>query len=38
MKGIDVIKHDLNDFPYPFGDNGFDVVVSNQVIEHLLYP
>jgi len=38
MKGIDVIKHDLNDFPYPLEDNSFDVVVSNQVIEHLLYP
>jgi len=38
MKGIKVIKHDLNEFPYPFDDNTFDVVVSNQVIEHLIYP
>ena len=38
MKGIDVIKHDLNDFPYPFENNTFDVVISSQVIEHLFYP
>ena len=37
-KGIKVIKHDLNQFPYPFEDNTFDVVTSNQVIEHLIYP
>ena len=38
MKGIDVIKHDLNEFPYPLENNTFDVVVSNQVIKHLFYP
>ena len=37
-RGIEVIKHDLNVFPYPFEDGSFDVVVSNQVIEHLFYP
>ena len=37
-RGIHVIKWDLNEFPYPFKDNEFDVVLSNQVIEHLFYP
>jgi len=37
-KGIKVVKHDLNIFPYPFDSNEFDVIVSNQVIEHLYYP
>jgi methionine biosynthesis protein MetW len=37
-KGIRVIKDDLNKFPYSFKDNTFDVIVSNQVIEHLFYP
>ncbi|MEW6730261.1 MAG: class I SAM-dependent methyltransferase [Acidobacteriota bacterium] len=30
----DVI-HDLNDIPYPFPDNEFDLIVGNQVIEHV---
>ena len=30
----DVI-HDLDTVPYPFPDNEFDVVVGNQVIEHI---
>jgi SAM-dependent methyltransferase len=37
-RGIITVKHDLNKFPYPFETNTFDVVVSNQVIEHLYYP
>jgi len=32
--GADVI-HDLDDFPYPFGDNEFDLVVSRHVVEHV---
>ena len=32
--GADVI-HDLGDLPYPFGDNEFDMVVSNHVVEHV---
>lgn len=36
--GLRTIKHDLNTLPYPFKDEEFDVVVSNQVIEHLFYP
>lgn len=30
----DVI-HDLGEVPYPFPDNGFDLVVSNHVVEHV---
>lgn len=37
QKGIVVKTVDL-DGPLPFKDNYFDVVVSNQVIEHLIYP
>ncbi len=37
-RGIRTVKHDLNIFPYPFEDNAFDVIVSNQVIEHLWFP
>jgi len=32
--GADVI-HSLDDVPYPFADNEFDVVIGNQVIEHV---
>jgi len=32
--GADVI-HDLGEFPYPFDDNEFDLVVSRHVIEHV---
>ena len=32
--GADVI-HDLGQLPYPFGDNEFDLVVSNHVVEHV---
>ncbi len=37
-KGISIIKHDLNKLPYPIKDESFDVIISNQVIEHLYYP
>jgi len=37
-RGLKTLKHDLNTFPYPFSDQEFDVIVSNQVIEHLFYP
>lgn len=30
----DVI-HDLDVFPYPFSDSSFDVIICNQVLEHL---
>jgi SAM-dependent methyltransferase len=36
-KGIKVKRWNLNKFPYPL-KTSFDVIVSNQVIEHLLYP
>jgi len=29
------IIHDLNSFPYPFGDSGFDEIYADNVIEHL---
>jgi len=29
------IKHDLTEFPYPFGDNEFDYCLSFDVMEHL---
>lgn len=32
--GADVI-HDLNEVPYPFPDDEFDLVVSNHVVEHV---
>jgi ubiquinone/menaquinone biosynthesis C-methylase UbiE len=32
--GADVI-HDLNRVPYPFPDNEFDLIIANQVIEHV---
>jgi SAM-dependent methyltransferase len=38
IRGIRLVTHDLNIFPYPFKDESFDVVVSNQVLEHLFYP
>src|SRR5262249_60084462 len=33
----DVI-HDLDDLPYPFGDNQFDEVIGRHVIEHVKEP
>jgi predicted SAM-dependent methyltransferase len=32
--GVDVV-HDLNEFPYPFKDNEFDVIYADNVIEHV---
>lgn len=29
------VLHDLNNFPYPFEDNMFDVVEANHVLEHM---
>ncbi len=29
------IVHDLNVFPWPFGDNEFDMVIASQVLEHM---
>jgi len=36
-KGLKVINSDLNK-KLPFEDESFDIVVSNQVLEHLWYP
>jgi len=40
--GIDVLKdskadiiHDISRFPWPIGDNSFDLVLANNVIEHM---
>jgi SAM-dependent methyltransferase len=32
------IRHDLNKFPYPFGDNHFDWIESDHCLEHLPDP
>ena len=32
--GADVI-HDLDEVPYPFPDDEFDIIIGNQVIEHV---
>ena len=34
ISGLDV-KHDLNKFPYPFGENTFDEIYTSHVLEHL---
>lgn len=34
---VDVV-HDLDITPYPFKDNSVDVIVANDIIEHLHYP
>lgn len=34
FKGVDVF-HDLEKFPYPFGDNYFSEVYAHHIIEHL---
>ncbi|MFZ1701662.1 MAG: class I SAM-dependent methyltransferase [Pyrinomonadaceae bacterium] len=34
LTNADVI-HDLGEFPYPFPDSKFDLVVSNHVVEHI---
>lgn len=32
------VVHDLDDVPYPFPDNAFDLVIGRHVIEHVLSP
>ena len=32
------LSHDLNQYPYPFADNAFDLVEADHVIEHLDQP
>lgn len=32
------IKHNLNDFPYPFNDDEFDLIESSHLLEHLDNP
>src|SRR2546422_11352113 len=34
LPGVDIV-HDLNSFPYPFGDSSFDEIYATHVIEHL---
>jgi len=35
--GVDVV-HDLNNFPYPFGNCKFNYILASHVIEHILHP
>ena len=37
-KGIKVSKIDIERAPFPFPDGSFDIIIANQVIEHLTYP
>lgn len=32
------IVHDLDDFPYPLGDDSFDEIIAQDVIEHVREP
>ena len=32
------VKHDLNEFPYPFRDNEFELIEADHVLEHLNDP
>ncbi len=32
------VAHDLNQFPYPFADNTFDLVEASHILEHLEKP
>jgi ubiquinone/menaquinone biosynthesis C-methylase UbiE len=34
LEGVDVV-HDLNSFPYPFGDNSVDFIFISHTLEHL---
>jgi len=34
LPGVDVI-YDLNQYPYPFKDNQFDLIIMNHIIEHI---
>ena len=36
-EGVDVVW-DLNKFPYPFKNSEFDIVLANQVLEHVENP
>ncbi len=33
-KGIEVV-HSLEEYPYPFSDNTFDIVIANHIFEHI---
>jgi len=37
-RGVKVLKIDLNSDPLPFKDESFDVVLMEEVIEHLVNP
>jgi len=37
LEGVDM-KYDLNVIPYPFEDNSIDLIIMNDILEHLDYP
>jgi len=30
-----VVRHNLNEFPYPFDDNAFDKIIARHILDHL---
>jgi SAM-dependent methyltransferase len=34
LEGVDIV-HNLEDFPYPFPDDSFDVIAGSHIVEHI---
>lgn len=37
LEGVDIV-HDLNVFPYPFESESIDIIIMNDILEHLNNP